>query len=566
VKVLGIHHSGPISAAALVVDGRVVAGSPQERFSRVKHDDRFPHDAIRFCLEDAGLRFEDLDAIAIGWNPGENVALRYRRGFSEWMRYPGEWLASVPNQLLSRMHQPIVGSEGRFDTADGRTVSIRYIDHHLSHARLAQVAGGFDDCVICVVDGWSEQKVTTVFRLRNGTLDIVRSKAFPHSIGAYYATMTEFLGYRAFSDEWRVMGMAAYGNAARVPDISRLIQLLPGGDYELDLSFFDFYNFDRAGSFGRKLEGLLGPARKRDEPLTERHFDIAAAVQALFERVMVHVLAAAHADTGCADLCLAGGAAMNCLFNGRIVSSTPFRRCRVSFAPDDSGNAIGAALAVTADTMPLPAQQLSSSIGPSFSDDDVGAALERYKLRAERPGDLVSAVARLLKDGQVVGWMQGRSEFGQRALGHRSILASPLIPNMKERINATVKFRESYRPYAPALPQSAVATYFDGADTEPVRFMEKAYRFRENVAKTLPVVVHADGTGRLQAVGDDEPLFLRLLQRFGECSGHPILVNTSFNLNDEPIVCSPDDALRTFVTSGMDALAIGSFVLVKGGL
>jgi carbamoyltransferase len=278
------------------------------------------------------------------------------------------------------------------------------------------------------------------------------------------------------------------------------------------------------------------------------------------------VLNAAHAETGCSDLCLAGGAAMNCLFNGKVVELTPFKRCRISFAPDDSGNSIGAALAVASESIHVPQQRLSSAIGPSFSDEDIGNALERYKLKAKRPDDLTAAVVPLLMAGQVVGWIQERAEFGQRALGHRSILASPLVPGMKERLNATVKYRESYRPYAPVLPEAAVPTYFDGGDAEPVRFMEKAYRFRPGMADVLPVVVHADGTGRLQTVTDDEPLLLGLLHGFGRASSHPILVNTSFNLNDEPVVCSPDDAIRTFVTSGMDALAMGHYLLVKGSL
>ena len=567
MKIIGIHHSGPISAAALVIDGRVIAGAPQERFSRIKHDDAFPHDAIAFCLEHAGLSLTDLDAVAIGWNAGENAAMRYRRGFSDWMRYPGEWLASVPNHLLSRLGQPVLGSQGSFELGSGKRFTIHYVDHHTAHARLAQVAAGFDDCLIYAIDGWSEQKVTTLFRSNHGRLEVLYSKAFPHSIGAYYAAMTEFLGYRPFSDEWRVMGMAAYGDASRVPSLDPLIHLLPDGDYEFDLSYFDYYNFDRASAFTSKLEKLLGPPRRHGELLAQRHFDLAAAAQMQFERVMSHLLRAAHDATGSTDLCLAGGTAMNCAFNGRIVESTPFRRCRISFAPDDSGNAIGAALAVAAGHGSVQAQQLSSAIGPEFSDDAIGDALERYKLKARRVEDVVAATVPLLAAGNVVGWFQGRSEFGQRALGHRSILASPLRGDMKDRINASVKFREAYRPYAPVLPLAAVPSYFDTLDQEPVRFMEKAFRFRPGQSDVLPAVVHNDGTGRLQTVTPaDEPLLHRLLEKFGEASGHPVLVNTSFNLNDEPIVCAPDDAIRSFATSGMDAMVIGRYVLTKGDL
>jgi carbamoyltransferase len=566
MKILGIHHSGPIASAALVVDGRVVAGAPQERFSRVKQDDKFPHDAIRFCLSRAGIGLTDLDAVAIGWNPGENAALKYHRGFSDWMRYPGEWLASVPNHLLSKLGQGVTGSSSEFDLAGGGRFAIRFVDHHTAHARLAEAAAGFAECAICVIDGWSEQKVTTVYRLRSGALETIYSKAFPHSIGGFYATMTEFLGYRPFADEWRMMGMAAYGDASRVASMDRLIHLLDDGDYELDLSYYDFYNFDRAGYFTAKLESLLGPARRRGDALEQRHYDVAAAAQAQFERVMVHVLRAAHAATGCDDLALAGGVAMNCLFNGRVLETTPFRRCRISFAPDDSGNSIGAALAVAAESGALPVQELVSAIGPEFGDDEIGEALERWKLRARKVSDPAEAAAPLLLEDKVVGWMQGRSEFGQRALGHRSIFASPLRAEMKDRINASIKYRESYRPFAPMLPEEAVHLYFDAAAGGPVRFMEKAFRFRPGMDRAVPAVVHQDGTGRLQTVGEDEPLLRRLLAEFARGSGHPVLVNTSFNLNGEPMVLAPEDAIRTFATSGIDALVIGRYVLEKGAL
>lgn len=562
--VLGIHQSGPISSAALVADGIVAAGAAEERFSRIRQDNGFPHAAAAFCLDHAGLAPADLRVVAIGWNAGENAAMKYRAGFSDWMRYPGEWLSSVPNHLLPRIGLSPERSLGRF--IDGqRQIDIHYVDHHTCHARLAVTSAGLKEAAVLVVDGWSEQKTTTMFHARNGELHRLQEESFPHSLGCLYAALTQFLGYRPFSDEWRVMGMAAYGDAAAFPQLQRLVHLGEDGRFELDLGFFDFFNFDRPSFFSRKLETLLGPARQPADQLEQRHYDLAASAQALFAQVMDHLLAHLHAVTGCADVCLTGAAAMNCLYNGVVVERTPFRACHVSFAPDDSGNAIGAALEVARDLgIPVQAAGLGAALGPAYDDDAIGAALDAYKLRYRRVAAIEDETARLLAAGKVVGWFQGRAEFGQRALGQRSILASPLHADMKAVLNRAVKFREAYRPFAPVVTDEAVSDYFERVEPHPVRFMEKALRFRPDSRARVPAAIHHDGTGRLQMVGAAQsPRLHRLLQAFARQAGHPVLINTSFNLNGEPLVNSPEDALRTYVTCGMDALVLGDFLLSK---
>ncbi len=567
VYVLGIHNSGPISSAALVKDGRLVAAAPEERFSRIKHDRSFPHRAIRFCLEAGGIGLDGVDRIGIGWNPGENVSLKYRAGFSDWMRYPGEWLSSVPNHLLPLLGRKIEGTTSEFRGREEGPFRISYVDHHTCHARLAYEISGFDECAILVADGWSEQKVTTWIYAQKGRFETVRAKDFPQSIGGFYAAITDFLGYRIFSDEWKVMGMAAYGNPRNIPGMSKLIRMLPDGDYELDLSYFDFYNFDRPGYFSGKMELLLGPARKPGEELTRRHFDIAAAAQALYAKVMNWMISHLRKKTGCSDLAFSGGVAMNCLHNGSITEQTGFERCSVSFAPDDSGNSIGAAFSVCTDLgIKVSARENTSSLGIAFTDDQIGEALEKYKLRYRVSKNVARETARLLAAGKVVGWFQGRAEFGQRALGHRSILASPRTKDMKDRLNAAIKYREAYRPFAPVLKLEDVAKFFHRTETDaPVRYMEKALRFRKGTGRLVPAVVHKDGTGRLQTVArKEESLLHGLLTEFTSLTGCEVLVNTSFNLNGEPVVNTPEDALRTFVTSGMDALAMGSCILEKG--
>jgi len=563
--IAGIHQSGPIATAALLRDGRLVAAAPEERFSRQKLDRSFPRRALRFCLGHAQIAMADVDAFAIGWNPGENVSMRYRSGHSEWMRYPGEWLGSVPNHLLSASGDRVRHTVQEFEAVGGNSHRIEFVDHHTCHARLALASAGWDECAVLVTDGWSEQKVTSAYLARGGELELIRAVEFPHSIGCFFSAMTEFLGYASFSDEWKVMGMAAYGDAGRFPQVADLVRLEPEGHYELDLSFFDYYFFEREGFFSPKLESLLGPARGREEELEQRHFDLAAAVQAAFERVMSHVITWLHGELGVDRLAYGGGAAMNCLYNGRIAELTPFREVAVSFAPDDSGNSIGAALELAhrAGCSSMGPYK-SSSLGVEFDDDHIGELLEAYKLPHRRLDDVVGEAVRRLADGQIVGWFQGRAEFGQRALGQRSILASPSLPDMKDRINAAVKYRESYRPFAPAIALEDFSAVFETGQVEHVRFMEKALPIRKAWRDRIPAVVHADGTGRVQTVdAADAPLFHALIRAHAEKTGVPCLLNTSFNLNGEPVVNSPEDALRTFVTCGMDALILGSFLVEK---
>jgi len=564
--VLGIHQSGQIASAAIVKNGKVVAGIPEERFTRIKYDRSFPQNAINFCLKESGMSIHDIDVIAIGWNPGENVANKYRSGFSDWMRYPGEWLASVPNHILPLLNNNILQTNSSYLDETGKRFDINYIDHHACHARLSYEVSGFSKAALLVADGWSEQKTTSLYYAENGKIEKIKSMNFPHSIGCFYAAMSEFLGYKPFNDEWKVMGMAAYGNPDMFPQIDKLVRLKDNGEYELDLSFFDFYNFDRSCSFSAKMETLFGIPRRASEELEQRHFDIAAATQVLFAKIMNNLLGYLYQVTNSPNICLSGGVAMNCLYNGKVTENTGFSKCHISFAPDDSGNSIGAALQASIEIgQKVNAEDLSPTIGQEFSNDYIGDVLETYKLHYRKAKDISGEVANMLAENKVIGWVQGRSEFGQRSLGHRSILASPVNKNMKDRLNKAVKFRETYRPFAPMIPHENVLSYFDTDDEQlPVRYMEKALPFRKEVRDGIPAVVHKDGTGRLQTViREKEPLLYDLLQKFNKITNCPVLVNTSFNLNGEPIVNSPEDAIRTFFTSGIDSLILGDFIIDK---
>ncbi len=564
--ILGIHQSGPISSAAILRNGELVAGIAEERITRIKHDRNFPHNAIDFCLNSCGIDIGSINQIAIGWNPGENVALKYKDGFSQWMRYPGEFLSSVPNNLLPLYDNNIISTSTIFEGIHKEKTTIHFIDHHMSHARLAYDVAGKSECAIIVVDGWSEQKVTTWMHAKDGEIKIIKKEVFPNSIGCFYAAITDFLGYKVFQDEWKIMGMAAYGNAKKIPQISELIHIQPEGSYELNLSYFDFYNFDRSGFFSSKMESLLGPKRKFGEKLLQRHFDIAAACQHLFQEVMDNACSHLYESTGCDTISIAGGAAMNCLYNGSITKNTKFTNCSVSFAPDDSGNSIGSALEVAyRNKIKVNMKNQTSAIGIEFSDEQIGRILDNYKVKYRISKNIAEDTAEFLACNKVVGWFQGKSEFGQRSLGHRSILASPLKQEMKDILNKSIKFRELYRPFAPMILKERVNDYFDTQQDNQCYYMEKAWKYKKNVISLVPATVHEDETGRLQIVDKKrEPLLHELLIAFEKKTGIPLVINTSFNLNGEPIVNNVEDALRTFFTSGLDILVCGHFIIEKG--
>ncbi|MCX7172322.1 MAG: carbamoyltransferase, partial [Proteobacteria bacterium] len=398
---------------------------------------------------------------------------------------------------------------------------------------------------------------------------IVRELRFPHSIGCFYSAITQFLGYVPDHDEWKVMGAAAYGDPGRYrSEMAGLLRYEADGEIELDLRYFDHFNFDSKSMLTRKAFEALGAPRTPSQPFEQRHFDLAAAAQAITEDYLAQAVNWLAQRSGVGALCLSGGVMMNSVFNGKIAASRRFDDVYLSYAPDDSGNSIGAALWAAADLGdPLPPQLpggASPYLGPAYDDADILALLERYGLNARPLADVTGETAALLDAGAVVGWFQGRMEFGPRALGNRSILADPRRAEMKDRINAAVKYREAFRPFAPAVPLEVAADWFEMPPGTTVPYMEKVFLVLPHRRAAIPAVVHADGSGRLQTVDSRaNPLFHQLLTVFGERTGVPILLNTSFNLNGEPIVASPTDAIRTFFTSGLDALVMGGLLLRK---
>jgi len=567
LNIVGIHNTGILSSAALVVDGELVFGCAEERLDRRKYSKYFPHLSIDAALAAGGLSIDDVDVFAIAWNPAINIGSRYRAGFSEWPAYPGERFYANPNHLLPRVTPaPFIATDQVFHRENAKPVTVTYVSHHLAHLEGAFRLSGYDEAALFSCDGYGETDSVVWAVGRGSGIEILRRVAFPHSLGSFYSAITEHLGFRPDLDEWKVMGAAAYGDPAPYrAAMRRLLRLDGDGGFTLDLDVFDHFNFDRAGMLTSAAADLLGPPRRHPEPLEQRHFDLAAAAQERLEEALRGALAWLRRETGIADLCMAGGTIMNSLFNGRVTLDGPFSRVFVPFAPDDSGNSIGAALwAAERAGDRVVGRTVTPYLGTSHDDDEIAAVIERCRLSSRRVDDPATVGADLLAKGAVVGWFQGRMEFGQRALGARSILADPRDAATRDRVNHAIKFREGFRPFAPAVRLEDVSVYFDAPGGTAVPFMEKVLPVRAERRAEIPAVVHADGTGRVQTVERrTSPLFHDLISAFGERTGVPVVLNTSFNLNGEPIVESPADAIRTFMSSGLDALVMGRHLLLK---
>lgn len=564
--ILGLNAAGFNTSSVLIADGIPVFACEEERLVREKRTRRFPARGIMAALAHAGLRLCDVDRVAIAWNPAVNLEA-HNAAQSARARYLGELFYSVPSHLMALCDDAVaVQSRQLISLADGTKLDVSYLNHHTCHAA-SFLASPFEEAAILTMDAFGEKESTTFSLGRGNEITRLWSQEFPHSLGAFYSAFTEYCGFEPQSDEWKLMGASSFGDPMHFKaKVASLVKLLPDGGFELDLAYFNHFQFHRPGRFTSKLPALLGLSpRASNDPLTQDHYDLAAAVQAVLEDVYWHLLRSLHRRTGVDAVVLAGGVALNCVANGRIRAMTPFRQVFVPPVPDDSGGALGAALFLHAQD---PGARRSyvmdhNYLGPGYSEDEIAATLSKFKLEAELVADPASVAAELIAGGHIIGWFQGRLEFGDRALGNRSILADPRDPSMKDKVNETVKYREAFRPFAPAILDDQVDSFFEGADQAP--FMEKAYLIRPEKRSVIPAVTHVDGTGRLQTVSRRQnPRFRDLIEAFGRLTGVPVVLNTSFNLKGEPIVCTPEDAIRTFYTSGLDALFLGHHLLRKG--
>ncbi len=570
MKILGISAYYHDSAAALIDDGVIVAAAQEERFTRLRHDPDFPRHAIAFCLEHAGIRAADLDLVAYYEKPFlkfERLIETYLavapRGLGSFARAMPVWLGDKLF-LRSRLRRELRALDPRVDW-DAR---LRFTEHHASHAASAFFPSPFDEAAVLTVDGVGEWATTSVAIGRRPTLDILRQIDFPHSLGLLYSAFTHYLGFRVNSAEYKVMGLAPYGEARYAALIrDHLIDLKDDGSFRLDLSYFDYCAGSRMtnGAF----DALFGaPARRPDEPLLSRHRDLAASIQAVLDEAILRMTRDVAARTGQRNLCLAGGVALNCVANGAVLRDGRFERLWIQPAAGDAGGAIGAALiayqASTERPIPTGDAMQGALLGPEFTQEEIerrlGVLGARYTTLSDEA--LVACSVERLVQRDALGWFQGRMEFGPRALGSRSILADPRDPNAQSTLNLKVKFRESFRPFAPAVLAECAAEWFELDVESP--YMLLVASVRPEHRSDIPAVTHVDGSARIQTVDQaTNPRFHALLTAFGARTGCPVLVNTSFNVRGEPIVCTPEDAFRCFMATAIEAMSIGNCFLRK---
>ena len=560
MRILGLSNMRDASAA-LIDNGQIVAAAEEERFVRIKHVTALPLQAVRFCLETAGIRLEDVDAVAVPWKYWQ-VGRRAALAVGSMLRSPrlfavkgtrcverlaGEWkeLAFL-RTYLSR-------------SVDGtRCPPVVFLDHHVCHAASAVLVSPFEQAAVMVVDGASEAHTTMLARADRKQIQVLTRVALPHSLGQFYAAVTAYLGFKPDQDEYIVMGLAAYGAPTFVQTLrEQVLRTLPGGDFRLNTRLLDFH-LARRRIFSAEFLRLFGPARRPDEEILARHQDMAASAQAVLEETLLHLARHLRRLTNDPRLCLAGGVAYNCVANSRLLKDAGFQELFVPPAAGDSGAALGAALwlAQRRGGWPSPTVMRTASWGPQFSEAVCRAALEDAGLEVERLEDepLCEKVAGELAAGRLVFWFQGRMEWGPRALGNRSLLADPRREDMRALINLKVKHRQPFRPFAPSVLDERATEYFDLSGSSP--FMLRTARVQSSMKGVIPAVVHVDGTARVQTVDrDSNPRYRRLLEAFSRRTGVPVLLNTSFNVN-EPIVCTPREAVACFLRTDVEWLAM----------
>ena len=586
MHILGISAYYHDSAAALVRDGTIVAAAQEERFSRKKHDHRFPKQAADYCLREAGITADELDAVVF-----------YDKPFIKFERLLETYLMTAPLGIRSFLKAMPLWIKKKLWIPDtigaelGYEGYVSFATHHESHAASAYYPSPFDDAGILTIDGVGEWATDTIAHGHGTSIDFLRELRFPHSVGLLYSAFTYFTGFRVNSGEYKVMGLAPYGEPKYVQTIlDHLVDLKDDGSFRLNQKYFNYC----AGltMTNRRFASLFGgPRRSPESRITQREMDLARSVQDVTEEIMLRQARTIRTLTGSKNLCLAGGVALNCVANGKILRDGIFENLWIQPAAGDAGGAIGAALAYwhRGQGGERPAlsgtdRQNNSCLGPAFNDDEIAQALEQLGAVSHslEPQALMEQSADLLANENVVGWFQGRMEFGPRALGHRSILGDPRSPTMQSKMNLKIKFRESFRPFAPSVLADDCDQYFELEGDSPYMLLVAPVRDnirvpmtdeqqglfgidQLNVARsTIPAVTHVDYSARVQTVrADDDPLYHGLIHAFRQKTGCSMVVNTSFNVRGEPMVCTPEDAYTCFMRTEMDALAIGSFLLHK---
>jgi carbamoyltransferase len=564
VYFLGFNCYGHNAAAALVRDGEILGAVEEERLNRIKNSGQFPEAAIRHLLQRHGVAFNDIAAVGYYWNPYQEFLpaarhlLRYSPESLHLLRgasFHEEYVARLPKMLTIRR---------RLSATFGKVNRFVYVPHHMCHAASAFFPSPFESAAGLSVDMLGEWTSTEYWDGAGTRLTSLQKIAFPHSLGMVYAAFTEMLGFAPLSDEWKVMGLAPYGRPRYRDFFRQLIRLEDDGRFSIDVSLVSFHVRGQKQMLRPAVFETLGPPRRSEDALDERHADIAASLQERITEAVVHLAEWLHRRTGRENLCLSGGVALNCSANGAILERTGFRRLFVQPAAHDAGTALGAALFLAYAHNPAAERRELRSVylGPEYTEDEIDRAIGEAGLEPERPTNVLDRVVQLIADGKIIGWFQGAMEFGPRALGNRSILADPRQADMKDRINRAVKFREEFRPFAASVLEEHQGDWFEHVAVSP--YMTVTFSAKPGGAARVPAVIHKDGTCRIQTIlRAQNPRFWELVERFRRLTGVPMVLNTSLNVKGEPIVCSPEDAIRCFLNCGLDYLVLGDRVLGK---
>ncbi|MCJ0742425.1 carbamoyltransferase family protein [Pedobacter montanisoli] len=572
--ILGINAYHGDSSACIYQNGTLIAAAEEERFRRIKHWAGFPSQAIQFCLDEAGIRITDVDHIAISRDPKANfsrkvfTALKNRLSISNMLNRVKNLkkAASITDEFCN--HFNIEPQQLK--------AQIHNVEHHRSHLASAFFASPYSKAALLSIDGFGDFTSTMTGIGNDNQIKVLETVSYPHSIGVFYTTFTQWLGFPHYGDEYKVMGLAPYGKPKYVEKLREAIKATDNGLFELNLKYFNHptkgVNMVWEGGipamdslFSDELIKDFGPARRSDEPLSQDHKDWAASIQRITEEIIFHLLKHLHTKTGLDSVCIAGGVAQNSVANGKILLNTPFKQLYIPPAGHDAGTCIGASLWVYNHLLQQPRTEpmLHGYLGSQYNNEDIKEFLSDKNVKFEKleNHELFDRVTDCLINAGVVGWFQGRAEFGPRALGHRSIIADPRRTDAKDILNAKIKRRESFRPFAPSILKEHVETYFEQTDNVP--FMEKVFQIKEERKVLIPAVTHVDGTGRLQTVDQHiEPKYYGLINRFYEKTDVPVLLNTSFNEN-EPIVNHPAHALDCFLRTKMDMLVLENYIITR---
>jgi carbamoyltransferase len=574
--ILGInaYHGG--SSATLICDGQLIAAAEEERFTRVKYWAAFPIQAIRFVLSEAGITPQELDHVGISIDPKANLMQKVLFTFTKRPNL---------NFVRDRLSHSMKITSLKTAFCDGLQVEpaslkaeFHNVEHHRAHMASAFFVSPFDQAAVLSVDGAGDF-ITTMWGTGHGNkLDVTDEILFPHSLGIFYTAITQWLGFPKYGDEGKTMGLAPYGEPKFIDEMRRMVRLQRDGTFELDLDYFVHHAEGATMTWGEgeptlgtlyspKLVEMFGEPRVPRTEITQRHMDVAASMQAMLEEAEFAIVHKLQKETGAKTLCMAGGVALNSAFNGKVLPQTDFENIYIHPAAGDAGTSLGVCYYIYHQLLGQPRTFVMNDAyaGPQFSNGTIQSALDRLGLSYKTLDEdaLVKQAAGIVADGNVLGWYQGRMEWGPRALGNRSIIADPRRDDMKDILNARIKHREKFRPFAPSILLEATGDYFD--QTYPDPFMIKVYNVLPDKQAEIPAVTHVDGTGRLQTVErEHSPLYWALINAFGELTGTPVVLNTSFNEN-EPIVCTPDEAIDCFMRTKMDALVVGNHLVQKSG-